>query len=683
MAAKRKYSLSDEDILTKVDGKVQGCISWTESKLSKERERVQKYYDQQLPAKQSEGNSSYVSSDVYDASESMKAQLLEVFSGGHDLVRFQPYGPEDVELAQQETKYVNDVIWSQNNGWGICHDAIDDGLKGRVGLTEVYWDERYEYDEHDFDDLTLEEVEALAAQDDIELEAELDADDYDELKGPKYSGWWRRKIDKCQVVIEPVPPEEFFIDGRVKNREEGTRGRRTPKTKADLLAMGFPKAKVDKLPTGESDLNLSVEENARFRDVDSGSSVETNESQDELQTVMLFECYTKLALHGDGKAALYRVIYADKVLFKIEEVDEDPYVEFRPLRRPHSWHGNNFAARVIPTQNAATVLTRGVLDHTAITTNPRWQVLNGTLTNPRELLDNRLGGAVNVKQRDGIAPLQYPNLNPHIFSVLEMLKQKKEENTGISSLSQGMNKDAISTQNSEGLVDNLVSLSQVRQKQVARAFANDYLAELYLKVRRIVRENEKRERIIEVTGSFVQVVPNTWAPERKVRVSFHLGYGEQDKEAAKYAQLWGMLSKDPTAQKFFSPEKQHKLLSDGMEKNGFPNFADYIVTPQELPPPPPPDPLKMKELENQGLQAQAALITAQANAKKVEQDGQLGELKLMLEQMKTEITAMKAQRDADRQDMDTANRIDVAQREMELIENAPPESSTNIASPNS
>jgi hypothetical protein len=65
------------------------------------------------------------------------------------------------------------------------------------------------------------------------------------------------------------------------------------------------------------------------------------------------------------------------VLFDCDEVDEDPYIEFVPMRRAHAWYGNNYAAKSIPTQNARTVLTRGVLDHTAQTINPRWQVLNG------------------------------------------------------------------------------------------------------------------------------------------------------------------------------------------------------------------------------------------------------------------------------------------------------------------
>ena len=46
----------------------------------------------------------------------------------------------------------------------------------------------------------------------------------------------------------------------------------------------------------------------------------------------------------------------------------------------------SYAARVIPFQNASTVLTRSVLDHASITTNPRWAVVQGGLINPREMV---------------------------------------------------------------------------------------------------------------------------------------------------------------------------------------------------------------------------------------------------------------------------------------------------------
>jgi hypothetical protein len=38
--------------------------------------------------------------------------------------------------------------------------------------------------------------------------------------------------------------------------------------------------------------------------------------------------------------------------------------------------------------------------------------------NPRELLDNRLGGVVNVRRPDSVQPMEQNPLNPYVFNVL-------------------------------------------------------------------------------------------------------------------------------------------------------------------------------------------------------------------------------------------------------------------------
>jgi hypothetical protein len=216
-----------------------------------------------------------------------------------------------------------------------------------------------------------------------------------------------------------------------------------------------------------------------------------------------------------------------------------------PLRRPHSQFGNNFAKRIVPTQNARTVLTRAILDHTVTTTNPSWTVLNNS-GEPQGASGQPLARHRQREDPRRHQPLQYPNLNPFVFQTIEMLKGNKEETTGISSLSQGLNKDAISSQNSQGLVNDLITVSQTRQKIIARNFAN-FLSDLFLACRKLVLENESRKKVFEFDNTFQSVDPKLWTPSRKVQVSLHVGYGEQEKEAAKFAQLWGMLTKDPKA----------------------------------------------------------------------------------------------------------------------------------------
>jgi hypothetical protein len=81
-------------------------------------------------------------------------------------------------------------------------------------------------------------------------------------EAPTYSGKWTRVIDKSGLRIENVPPEEYFSEGSKKRRQDGARGRKVLKTKAELIADGYDRKTVMELPE-ESELSLSQEKQTR------------------------------------------------------------------------------------------------------------------------------------------------------------------------------------------------------------------------------------------------------------------------------------------------------------------------------------------------------------------------------------------------------------------------------------
>src|SRR3546814_21199795 len=105
----------------------------------------------------------------------------------------------------------------------------------------------------------------------------------------------------------------------------------------------------------------------------------------------------------------------------------------------------------------------------------------------------------------------------------------REDTTGISRLSQGLDKKALSHQNSAGLVEQLTSNSQGRTKIVARNLALQFVSQLYLKVYQLVIEYETEEKIIEIAGNFGPVTQAQWSSRSDVAVAMTLGYGERDK----------------------------------------------------------------------------------------------------------------------------------------------------------
>jgi hypothetical protein len=305
-------------------------------------------------------------------------------------------------------------------------------------------------------------------------------------------------------------------------------------------------------------------------------------------------------------------------------------------------------------------------------------VVKGGLTNPRELIDNRVGGLVNVSRPDAISPMPQAPLNPFIFQTLQMLDEDKEDTTGVSKLSQGLNKDAISKQNSAAMVEQLATMSQQRQKIIARNFANQFLKPLFHEVYRLVVENEQYEKVVDIAGNFVEIDPTSWKEKRDVMVELKLGYGEQERDAAKFMQLHTLFSQDPNLQPMYQMPNRFNMMKEALQKQGILNVEEFLTPPDQLPEPQP-DPMQQmqtqmaqKQLELQERQQQLAEMKAQM-------DGQMTQMKLELDKMKAESSHALSSDNQDLKEEQFAHKKYIDEAELEVLKSA--EDVRGIASP--
>lgn len=141
------------------------------SKLSSERSDAMSYYNgdmsKDLPVP--EGRSSAVSTDVSDTIEGLMPQLMEIFCGSDEVVRFDPVGPEDTEAAEQETDYVNHVFMQKNPGFLILYSFVKDALLSKVGIVKVFWEKEEREVKETYFDLTDEQFMMIAANPEVEI----------------------------------------------------------------------------------------------------------------------------------------------------------------------------------------------------------------------------------------------------------------------------------------------------------------------------------------------------------------------------------------------------------------------------------------------------------------------------------------------------------------------------------
>mgnify|MGYP001327512711 CR=1 FL=1 len=657
MAKTKDYKqLSDAEIVVLVDNNIKRSVGYYDSEISAERQKVIEYYNGSKP-KAPEGKSKYVSMDVYDAVESMKAALLETFSAGSQVCKFAPQGPDDVEKAEICTTYTDYVCFRQNDLMGVMNSVIHDGLTSRVGIAKVYWDTKEEKEEQEFTDLTNDELDMLLSQEDLELE-DVETDEYGLSSGIVCS-----YIDRSQVAIEPVAPEEFLIESQAKSLDLDSINfcaHRSVKSVSELREMGFKDSVIDEIGDHEDiEQSSSPEVLARHENAGASRGFDASGYQDQVRKVMVYEAYMNLDKEGDGVAYLYRILKAGNAILSCDKVDRIPFVSFAPIPIAHAFYGSNFAEKVIATQNARTVLTRSILDHASVTNAPRYMVTKGGLTNPKELIDSRVGGLVNVTRPDAIVPMPQAPLNPFVFQTIKMLDEDKEDNTGVSRLSQGTNKDAVSKQNSAAMIEQLATMSQQRQKIIARHFANQFMKPLFNEVYLLCAENEDYDKVVQVAGNFVEINPSELAEKRDIMVELRLGYGEQERDAQKFISLHQMFSQDPALAPMYQAQNAYALMKDALKHQGILNVEEYLTPPDQLPPPQP-DPAA--EMQMQMAQKQLELSERQTSVaeQKAQLEAQIAQDKLRLQMLQyQDDSALKAdQQDLKEQAQDHKEYVD-------------------------
>jgi hypothetical protein len=611
--ATREPKLADDQIIQIIQQQIAQAVGYSESKLSKERERVLMYYDGELPRRAHAGDSGYQSLDVYSAVEEMKAQLLDAFSANLQPVKFIASQGEPDIAAQVRTDYVTDVIFNQNGGYGLFRDLIDAALIGRNGICKVWWEVKAKTEYVSLSDIAEHELDAYlqAHQDEDPKVTEQDVHE-DSTVFKRVVVRLRRNVS--QVRIKLLAGEQFGISPMAESLHEADFVfHRHEMTISDLIKQGYDRRVVEDLQTNDRLwLSMEPERIARFEQTDDliGTRV-TETGQQARRVVMVYENYVPLDMDDTGEAQLYKVTTCGTTILDKEPVDRRPFVVFCPLPRPSAFWGHNYGKLLIHTQNARTYLTRGIINHTLTTNNPRTMVVKGALMNPRELMENRFGGLVNVTRPDGIVPLPQAPLNPFVMTTLQMLQANREEITSISALSQGLNKDAISKQNSTDLVQELINVSQLRQKIIARNFGEGFLRDLYTEVYRLVLENEDRQKIQRIAGTWIPVDFSQWPEETGVEVAFCLGYGEGEKEAQKWAKIDQALSNNQHLAGQYTPAQSYYVARKGLEAAGVRNI-DSVLLPPDKAQPPPPNPMMQAEVAMKQADAKAKEAAAQA-----------------------------------------------------------------------
>ena len=338
MAKSKK--MTERELAAHLEGEITSSLGYLDGKLTTQRsDALDRYYGKKYGNEQ-EGRSQIVTRDVADVIEWIMPSLMKIFTGGDKVVKFEPVGPEDVEMAKQSTDYVNHVIMRQNPGFSIIYQWFKDALLQKNGIVKHYWDDTSETLREEYKNLTEEEFTALLMDDSVEVKQHTENGGEEEnvisLQPQQitHDVVVSRTYDDGQVRIEPVPPEEFLINKYAKTIEDARFvGHRVKRTKSELLEQGYPKSKVEKAFTND-EADYKAERLARFSHEQSSAP-----EGDIDEGIWITECYVRVDFDNDGIDELRKVTKVGDVLFDNEAVDSVPFSSLTPIPMPHKFYG--------------------------------------------------------------------------------------------------------------------------------------------------------------------------------------------------------------------------------------------------------------------------------------------------------------------------------------------------------
>jgi len=614
-----------------VRNEIENALGYYDSEYGTDRITAMNYYMGEEFGNEQEGRSKVVTTEVADTIEFIMPSLMRTFTQTDEFVRFMPRQPEDVEGAKQATSYANYVLNCQNNGFVVLHNFFKDALLQKIGVVKVYYDETEEAQEEEYTGLSDDELTLLLQDPNVEIVSqnteEYGEESVDEMGMPvsdysvSHDVVVKRMSYGGMIKIDNIPPEEFLVSKKASSIEDADFvAHRTTMKVSDLIQMGYDRDTVEKY-AGYTELDSSSEVANRFEDIESSDT--TDSSDMSMRDVLVVESYIKSDYDGDGVAELRRVVTLGSGFEVVENetFDHVPFACLSPILMPHRLVGRSIAELIMDLQLIKSTVMRQLLDNIYLTNNARVAAVEGQV-NLDDLLNSKAGGIIRMRQPNSVQVLQPPLVGQNAFSLLQYLDEIKEQRTGLSKASMGLDADALQSTTATAVAAQM-SAAQGKIEMIARVFAETGVKQLFRLVLTLCLHHGKKEQMIRLNNKFVPIDPSNWKHEYDLTVNVGLGSGQTNEKMAFLAQmaqkqeqiLLQMGAENPLV----DLQQYRNTLAELASMAGFKDATRFFKNPEDTPPqpqqPPPPSEAEMKmQFEQQKFQAELELQKAKQAA---------------------------------------------------------------------
>jgi len=613
------------------------------SQIGEERAESTEYYLGNEPEETSTLQSRFVSTDVRDTILFMLPSIMRTFFGTKKIVEFVPHGPEDIPVAEQQTNYINYIVQEKNPGFKILYDVFKDALVRKAGYVKAFWDDSISASTHEYTNIDPAQYQALIMDENVEIISEsvemstmtmidpMTNEEVTQESPASYDLTIRRIKEKNQVCIEAIPPEEVLIARHARSLEESSYvAHRMVKTVSDLVAMGYDKDEVAQhAGYGSSAVDVDAFEEQMARNP-FDNVVYPDRADTGSKDVLYVEHYLFYDLDEDGIDERVRVCTAGEGLhiMDMQPFDELPIISFCPDPEPHTAIGSCPADYLKPIQAAKSQIMRDTLDSLGHAIFPRMGIVEGQV-NIDDVLNTDIGQPIRMRAPGMVQPFTIPFAGKEAFPILSYLDESKENRTGVSKASAGLNAEALQSSTSAAVTATM-SGAQGRIELICRHFAEGGMKDLFRLVNNLIIKHQDAEDVFRLDNEFIPVDPRYWDADKDMVVNVGLSKTNDDEKMSMLTQLAGkqeqILQTLGPNNPLVTLQQYANTLTRTIEMAGFKDASNFVSTQvQPMPPQQPQGPsaeemLAQAEMQKAQVSAQKSIIDAETDRMKIIMD---------------------------------------------------------------
>ena len=345
----------------------------------------------------------------------------------------------------------------------------------------------------------------------------------------------RRKKEGGCIRVDSLPPEEFLIDRNATSMDDAYLvGHRRYLTVSELVEMGYD---YDDVMQYATPYDMEMDDNAEYRARHPlGVDTTDSEQDDSNLKVQYIEAYKKVDMTGDGLAELRRIccLGDSYEIRKNLPCSHIPFVSFCPDPEPHTFFGTSIADITQDIQKVKSMILRSMLDSLALSVHPRVAVVEGQ-ANIEDVMNTEVGGIIRTRNAGAVQPFSVPFVGQQAFPMLQYMDEIKENRTGMSKASMGLDADALQS-TTAAAVNATVKGGQQHIELIARIFAEKGMKPLFKGILELLSTHQSKERMVRLRNEWTPIDPRAWDAGMDVVVNVGLGNGSSQ-ERMQYLSL--------------------------------------------------------------------------------------------------------------------------------------------------